>query len=108
MEARELCKWAEANVDAARFAGPLSFDLSVAPEAVEIKGISGNPVAGAADALLVPDITSGNILFKALVWYKGACAAGVVTGGKVPIILTSRADPHEARMASIALAAILP
>ena len=108
MDARELCKWAEANVDAARFAGPLSFDLSVAPEAVEIKGISGNPVAGAADALLVPDITSGNILFKALVWYKGACAAGVVTGGKVPIILTSRADPHEARMASIALAAILP
>lgn len=107
MDARDLCEWAEANIDRAQFSGPLSFDLSVSPDAVSIKGLKDNPVAGAADALLVPDITSGNILFKSLVWYKGACAAGVVTGGKVPIILTSRADPHEARMASIALAAIL-
>ena len=107
MDARDLCQWAEAHIDDAEFAGPLSFDLSIAPEAVAIKGIKDNPVAGAADALVVPDITSGNILFKSLVWYNGACAAGVVTGGKVPIILTSRADPHEARMASIALAAVL-
>ncbi|MGB0843350.1 MAG: phosphate acetyltransferase, partial [Alphaproteobacteria bacterium] len=35
------------------------------------------------------------------------CAAGVVVGGKVPIILTSRADPPEARLASIALAAAI-
>ena len=107
MDARELCQWAEAHIDNAEFSGPLSFDLAVSPEAVAIKGVKENPVAGAADALLVPDITSGNILFKSLVWYKGACAAGVVTGGKVPIILTSRADPHESRMASVALAAVL-
>lgn len=107
MDAQELCQWADAHIEGARFSGPLSFDLSVAPDAVAIKGIEDNPVAGQADALLVPDITSGNILFKAMVWYKAACAAGVVTGGKVPIILTSRADPHEARMASVALAALM-
>ena len=87
--------------------GPLSFDLAVAPEAVTVKELKGNPVAGQADALLVPEITAGNILFKSLVWFNGACAAGVVIGGNVPIILTSRADHHEARMASIAMAALL-
>lgn len=107
MEARELADWAQDNITNAVVEGPLSFDLAMAPDAVAIKGITGNPVAGEADALLVPEITAGNILFKALVWFKSACAAGVVTGGKVPIILTSRADPHEARMASIALASLL-
>ena len=107
LDARELRDWARASIPGAEFEGPLSFDLAMAPEAVAIKGVAGNPVAGRADALLVPEITSGNILFKAMVWFGGACAAGVVTGGKVPIILTSRADHHEARMASIALAALL-
>ena len=111
MEAKELSDWAKSNVEGALVDGPLSFDLAMAPEAVAIKGIDakgdgGNSVAGQADALVVPDITSGNILFKSMVWHNGACAAGVVTGGKVPIILTSRADPPEARLASIALAAL--
>ncbi|HCD49025.1 MAG: phosphate acetyltransferase [SAR116 cluster bacterium MED-G04] len=107
MEARELSAWAQDNVHNAVVTGPLSFDLAVAPEAVTVKELKGNPVAGQADALLVPEITAGNILFKSLVWFNGACAAGVVIGGNVPIILTSRADHHEARMASIAMAALL-
>ena len=106
MEAKELSDWAQDNVDGAIVSGPLSFDLAMAPEAVAIKGIDDNPVAGAADALVMPDITSGNVLFKSMVWHNGACAAGVVTGGKVPIILTSRADPPSSRLASIALAAL--
>ena len=107
LEARELRDWALSNVTGVDVEGPLSFDLAMAPEAVAIKGVEDNPVAGRADCLLVPDITSGNVLFKAMVWFGGACAAGVVTGGKVPIVLTSRADHHEARMASIAFAALL-
>lgn len=106
MEAKELSDWAQDNVENAIISGPLSFDLAMAPEAVAIKGLKGDDVAGQADALVVPDITSGNVLFKSMVWHNGACAAGVVTGGKVPIILTSRADPPEARLASIALAAL--
>jgi phosphotransacetylase len=36
-----------------------------------------------------------------------ATAAGLVMGAKVPIILTSRADPPEARLTAAALAAIV-
>jgi phosphate acetyltransferase len=59
-----------------------------------------------ADGLVVPDIVSGNILFKSLVWFGGGLAAGLVLGGAIPIILTSRSDPPSARLASLALAAI--
>lgn len=106
IEARELSDWAQDHIQDAIVSGPLSFDLAMSPEAVEIKGLDGNQVAGQADALAMPDITSGNVLFKSMVWHNGACAAGVVMGGKVPIILTSRADPPSARLASIALAAL--
>jgi phosphate acetyltransferase len=106
IEAKQLSDWAKDNLPHAAVSGPLSFDLAISPEAVAIKGIENDPVAGKANALLMPDITSGNVLFKAMVWHNGACAAGVVTGGIVPIILTSRADPPCARLASIALAAL--
>ena len=89
----------------AEFAGPLSFDLAISPEAASIKGIEG-PVSGMADGLIVPDIVSGNILFKSLVWFGGGLAAGVVLGGAIPIVLTSRSDPPAARLASLALAVI--
>ena len=64
-------------------------------------------VAGQADAIIVPDIVSGNSLFKSLVYLTGGCAAGIVMGAKVPVLLTSRADPPAARMASACLAAIV-
>ena len=106
MEAKDLSDWAQDNVTGAHVSGPLSFDLAMSPEAVAIKGMKDNPVAGYADALAMPEITSGNVLFKSMVWHNAACAAGVVVGGKVPIILTSRADSAESRLASIALAAL--
>ncbi|MEM7060902.1 MAG: phosphate acyltransferase [Pseudomonadota bacterium] len=105
-EAAALRDWAlDQNFDA-EIDGPFAFDNAVAPEAVRIKGMTGRPVAGHADALMVPAIETGNALFKMLVWFKSACAAGVVVGGRVPIIITSRADPPEARLASAALAAL--
>lgn len=104
-EAAEIALRAGAIDAEADFAGPLSFDLAVSPKAVTIKGVDG-PVAGMADGLVVPDIVSGNILFKSLVWFGGGLAAGLVLGGAIPIILTSRSDPPAARLASLALAAI--
>jgi phosphate acetyltransferase len=104
-EAAEIASRAAAIDAEADFAGPLSFDLAVSPKAVAIKGVDG-PVAGMADGLVVPDIVSGNILFKSLVWFGGGLAAGLVLGGAIPIILTSRSDPPAARLASLALAAI--
>ena len=105
MEAAELTDWASNAVADAFVFGPLAFDNAVSAAAAQLKGID-NPVAGDADILLVPNIETGNALFKIMVYFMSACAAGVVLGGRLPIVLTSRADPSEARMASMALAKI--
>lgn len=86
--------------------GPLAFDNAISPDAARIKGIS-HPVAGAADILVVPNIEMGNGLFKMMVYFRSACAAGIVTGAKVPIVLTSRADPPEARLTAAAIASLI-
>jgi phosphate acetyltransferase len=86
--------------------GPFAFDIAVSPAAAKIKGIE-SPVAGCADVLLVPNIEAGNVLFKQMVYFMSAAAAGIVMGAKVPIVLTSRADPVAARLASAALASIV-
>ena len=105
IEAAELTDWAKDNIAGAHIFGPLAFDLAVSPTSAEIKGVT-HSVAGRADALIVPEIVSGNALYKMMVHFMGACAAGIVLGAKVPILLTSRADPPAARLASAALAAI--
>ena len=106
-EARELREWARENIPDAAFSGPLALDLILSKGAALAKNLQDDEVAGAADAIVVPDIVSGNVLFKSLVYFRSACAAGVVLGGLVPIVLTSRADPPEARLASLALASVL-
>ncbi len=107
VEADELTTWARENIQNAHFSGPLALDLILSPDAVATKGLSDDPVAGRADAIVVPDIVSGNAIFKSLVYLSGGCAAGIVMGANVPLLLTSRADPAAARMASAALAAIV-
>ncbi len=104
-EAADIAARATAQDKDADFFGPLSFDLALSPQAATMKNVK-NPVAGMADALVMPDIVSGNVLFKSLVWCAGGLAAGVVLGGAVPIVLTSRSDSPAARLASLALAAI--
>ena len=92
-----------AREEHAEIAGPLGFDNAVSAEAARIKRIGG-PVAGRAGVLVVPNIETGNALFKALVHFQGATAAGIVLGAAVPIMLTSRADPPLARLVSAGLA----
>ena len=106
-EGRELRDWAIENIRDADFSGPLAFDLIMSPKAVQAKKLTGDPVAGQADAIIVPDIVSGNALFKSFVYLSGGCAGGIVMGAKVPILLTSRADPAASRLSSIALGAIV-
>ncbi len=83
--------------------GPLAFDNAVSTRAAEVKGISSE-VAGAADIVVVPDLVSGNILAKNLDYLADATLAGLVVGLRAPVILSSRAEPVEARLASFALA----
>lgn len=85
--------------------GPLAFDTAVSLQAAAIKKLS-SPIAGEADILIVPDLESGNMLAKQLEYLGGARLAAVVVGARVPIILTSRADPARARLASCAVAAL--
>lgn len=82
--------------------GPLAMDLAVSAEAVHHKKVK-SAVAGAADLLLVPDLNAGNILYKALVYLAGARVAGIVIGGRAPVVLISRADTPENKLYSIAL-----
>ena len=105
LEANEITKRAkEEGIDADVF-GPMAFDNSVSEKAAEIKGIK-NVVAGKTDILLVPNVEAGNGLVKMMIYFMGACAAGVVVGGKVPVVITSRADSAPARLASIAAAIV--
>ena len=105
LDAAELTKLAkDENLEADVF-GPLAFDNSISKKSSAIKGIK-NIVAGEADVLLVPSVETGNSLVKMMIYFMGACAAGVVVGGKVPVVITSRSDEAQARLASIAAAVV--
>jgi phosphotransacetylase len=105
LEANEITKLAKKEKLNADVFGPLAFDNSVSKKSAAIKGIK-NSVAGDADVLLVPSVETGNALVKMMIYFMGACAAGVVVGGKVPIVITSRSDEAQARLASIAAAVV--
>ena len=105
LDAAKLTRLAkEDNLEADVF-GPLAFDNSISKKSAGIKGIK-NTVAGEADVLLVPSVETGNALVKMMIYFMGACAAGVVVGGKVPVVITSRSDEAQARLASIAAAVV--
>jgi phosphate acetyltransferase len=107
LDAAALCKMADRQqIVGGVLDGPLAFDNAISIEAARSKGIV-SPVAGQADILVVPDLEAGNMLVKQLVYLAGAQAAGIVLGARLPIILTSRADGDEARLASCAIAQIV-
>ncbi len=104
LDATALCKMAEREqITGGILDGPLAFDNAVSREAATVKGITSQ-VAGDADILVVPDLESGNMLYKELRYFSGVQGAGIVLGARVPIILTSRAGDAENRMISCALA----
>jgi len=106
LDAAALCKMADrGQIAGAIVDGPLAFDNAVSAAAARTKGIVSD-VAGAADILVVPDLESGNMLAKQLEYLGGAASAGIVIGARVPIVLTSRADSRESRIASCAVALV--
>ena len=105
LDAKEITELAKKeNLNADVF-GPLAFDNTISKKSAAIKGIK-NSVAGSADVLLVPNFETGNGLVKMMIYFMGACAAGVVVGGKVPVVITSRSDDAPARLASMAAAVV--
>lgn len=83
--------------------GPLALDNAISVEAAKRKGIT-DPNAGHADVLLMPNIETGNALYKALVILAGASTASLIVGAKAPVIITSRADSEQTKINSIVLA----
>ncbi|WP_087747864.1 MULTISPECIES: bifunctional enoyl-CoA hydratase/phosphate acetyltransferase [unclassified Acidovorax] len=107
LDAAALCKMADrGQITGALLDGPLAFDNAVSMAAAHTKGIVSE-VAGRADILVVPDLESGNMLAKQLEFMGSAASAGIVLGARVPIVLTSRADSRETRIASCAVAVLL-
>jgi phosphate acetyltransferase len=107
IDAASLCKMAErGQINGGILDGPLALDNAVSLTAAKTKGIISS-VAGQADILMVPDLESGNILAKQLEYLADAAGAGIVVGARVPIILTSRADPAPVRVASCAMALLV-
>ena len=107
LDAAALCKMADrGQITGGLLDGPLAFDNAISLAAARVKGIRSE-VAGRADILVVPDLESGNMLAKQLMYLGDAASAGIVLGARVPIVLTSRADTYESRIASCALALLL-
>ena len=94
-------EWPGAIVD-----GPFGFDIAISGEAARIKKID-SPVPGDADLLLMPDLNAGNMLYKSFNYIGGGDCVGLVLGAMVPVVLTSRADSLQSRIASVALAVLV-
>lgn len=87
--------------------GPLALDVAVFDEVAKLKKVKGSTVAGYADCLLFPSLDAANAFFKTATHFCGGELAGIVTGTKVPCVLTSRADSRRSKLSSIALGCIL-
>lgn len=104
LDATALCKMAErGQITGGVLDGPLAFDNAISIDSAREKGIC-SPVAGNADILVVPDVESGNMLYKQMTYLSGIEAAGMVLGAHVPIILTSRGSNELSRKASCVMA----
>jgi phosphate butyryltransferase len=107
VDAAGLVKMAErGDIKSVTVDGPIAFDAAIDAEAARMKGIV-SPVAGDVDIFLVPDIASGNIFVKSLIYLANAKVGGVVVGAGAPIVLLSRSDSAQAKLCSIALGAII-
>lgn len=109
LEAAELTRMnEEGQITGCIVDGPLSLDLAIDPEAAKHKGATNRKIQGDADILLFPDIHAGNQVYKAMVHMVSGMKNGcILTGTKVPVILTSRSDTFETKVNSIALAAVV-
>jgi len=104
VDAAELVKIHESEkITECDIEGPLALDIAISQAAAEHKGISSK-IAGHADILIVPEITSGNVFYKSLTYLGNAKAAGILLGADAPVVLTSRADSSESKLYSLALA----
>lgn len=85
--------------------GPLALDNAISLESAHHKGLF-NEVVGKADILIAPDIDTGNILGKILLYFGNVPAGGMILGAQCPVVMLSRSDDRETRMNSIKLSLV--
>ena len=83
--------------------GPFGLDIAVSAEAAQTKGVCSE-VAGDADILLVPNIETGNVFYKTLTQFTHSRVAGILSGARCPVIVTSRSDTEEVKFRALGLA----
>ena len=83
--------------------GPLALDNAISLESAHHKGLF-NEVVGKADILIAPDIDTGNILGKTLLYFGNVQAGGMIIGARCPVVMLSRSDDRQTRINSIKLA----
>ncbi len=106
-DAANLAKmWDRLQVRGAVIDGPLTLDAALSVTEAAAREYE-SPIEGQADVVIVPHMEAGNVLTKSLMYFNGSRSAGMVYGARVPVVLTSRADPDETKLASIALAAVV-
>lgn len=105
-ESAEIARRALTELPLAVVEGPMALDLILSHAAAAAKDYVSR-VSGQADIILVPEITTGNALFKLMCLGMGACGGGIVMGARVPILLTSRSQTSADRIASAALGVIV-
>jgi phosphate butyryltransferase len=83
--------------------GPFDLGSAIDPHTAEVKGVGGE-VAGRADIFIAPDVISGNLLGKAVIYFAGGRVGGCVMGASLPIGMVSRASPADDKYRSILFA----
>ncbi len=86
--------------------GPLALDNAISPDAAAEKKIQ-SPVAGKAEILVAANIESANSLAKSTTYFANLRLAHVIVGGRIPILIPSRADKRDAKLLSMALGIIV-
>lgn len=90
----------------ARVDGPMTPDVALSPDVARTQG-SVSEVAGRADILLAPSMESAVMVVRTLCGATGALAAGLVLGAQVPVVVVTRTESMESRMASCVLASLV-
>src|SRR3990167_9185592 len=94
VDAAALCKMAErGQIHGGILDGPLTFDDAISREVAKSTGMV-SPAIGEADILVVPNVETGHILVKQLEYLAESRNAGLVLGGRVPILMSHISDIH--------------
>jgi phosphotransacetylase len=93
----EQGEFGEADIE-----GPLALDIAFSPESAKTKKVMTR-ISGEVDVLVVPSISTGNILAKGLQYLGGAKICGIIVGARKPVVMLSRSDSPQTKLFSIAL-----